>query len=162
MLASSLRGTVTSSRMVVGETRASAEKAVRRAAARTHVPEPLLMSFIRQESRFDPRVHSAAGAVGLMQLLPTTAERVAPEVLDLSSVDANLEVGARYLALLYARYGRWDYVTAAYNAGEDAVDLWKEQLGPAGMDYFYTFIPYRETKHYVEQVTCGWMIYSGS
>lgn len=135
------------------------QQEVRQAASRWKVPEDLLFSVIRQESSFDHTVHSSAGAWGLMQLMPVTASSMVPEALDLMDTKINVDLGARYLSELHKKYGQWEHAVAAYNAGTGAVDLWIEQLGSAGMDYFFTFIPYIETKRYVDRVFSGRLMY---
>ncbi|HPR64990.1 MAG TPA: lytic transglycosylase domain-containing protein [Thermoanaerobaculia bacterium] len=132
---------------------------VQRSAVRWRIPPNLLLAVIRQESLFQQSIHSPAGAWGLMQILPVTAKKLGGESVDLRDPKVNIEYGARYLARLYDTYGRWDHVVAAYNAGEAAVNLWVESLGPAGIDYFYTFVPYRETKSYLDKVFSGWLVY---
>lgn len=112
---------------------------VARAAARKHgVPEDLFLRLVQRESGWNPGVVSSKGAIGLAQLMPGTA--------DLLSVDPhdpldNLDGGARYLAMMYSRFGSWKLALAAYNAGPGAV----EDAGNAVPDY-------EETKAYVAAI----------
>ena len=86
-----------------------------RAAARRHgIPEDLFLRLVRQESGWNPGAVSNKGAVGLAQLLPTTAATLGVDVNDPKD---NLEGGARYLALQYRNFGTWRLALAAYNAG---------------------------------------------
>jgi soluble lytic murein transglycosylase-like protein len=111
---------------------------VARAAARRHgIPEDLFLRLVQQESAWDPEAVSHAGAVGLAQLMPGTA--------DLLGVDArdpvqNLDAGARYLAMQYRSFRRWDHALAAYNAGPEAV---REHGG---------IPPFAETQDYVRLI----------
>ena len=92
---------------------------VARAAARQHgIPEDLFLRLVQQESGWDPEAVSRAGAVGLAQLMPDTAARLGADPRDPAQ---NLQAGARYLAMQYRAFGRWDHALAAYNAGPGAV-----------------------------------------
>jgi tetratricopeptide (TPR) repeat protein len=122
-----------------------------------------LYAIARQESLMNPAVKSPVGAVGLMQLLPSTAKRVLSrfpeyeksEKIDLTSPATNTLAGACYFSDLVARYnGNIFYAIAAYNAGENAVDQWvNRRLEPAkSSEIFIEFIPYNETQKYVKRV----------
>jgi soluble lytic murein transglycosylase-like protein len=90
------------------------------ASARTGLDPLLLASVIRVESRFRPDAVSHAGAVGLMQVLPTTGRQYG--VSDLVDPRKNIAAGSRHLAYLIDRYeGDLDLALAAYNAGEGSV-----------------------------------------
>ena len=111
-------------------------------ASRRHGVNPaVLAAMARVESAFDPRAVSHAGARGLMQLMPATAERFGVRVDELFDPVRNLEASASYVAWLTDRFqGDPVRVVAAYNAGEGAVDR-------------YDGVPrYRETQRYVEKV----------
>ncbi|GAB4362753.1 MAG: hypothetical protein Kow00128_02820 [Deltaproteobacteria bacterium] len=123
--------------------------------------DPLVLhAIIRQESLFQPNALSPAGAVGLMQLMPSTARRVAPAAgirgrltrHDLLRPERNIALGAAYLSMLLRRYGG-DYLraVAAYNAGESAVERWWERAegDPA---LFLERVTYRETRGYLRKV----------
>lgn len=93
---------------------------------------PLLAAVIYQESRFDPRAKSAQGAIGLMQLLPGTAQGIARRtggggfvVADLYEPELNVRYGAWYLRHLLDKYGDEETALAAYNAGQGQVDEWR-------------------------------------
>ena len=110
-----------------------AYKAVRhhiREASRTHgLPPELLQAVIAAESGFDPLAVSPRGAVGLMQIMPTTAEEHGVKATDVRTVEdqladprINIHTGARLLAKLHTQFPqRTDLVVAAYNAGAGAV-----------------------------------------
>lgn len=94
------------------------EKA-RAAAAKWGVPEDLFLKLITQESGWNPQAVSPKGAVGLAQLMPGTADHLG---VDINDPEANLDGGARYLSMMFARFGSWKLALAAYNAGPMAVE----------------------------------------
>ncbi|MEJ2528815.1 MAG: lytic transglycosylase domain-containing protein [Gammaproteobacteria bacterium] len=100
----------------------------------------LLHAVVKAESAYDPNAVSRAGAVGLMQLMPSTASRFGVE--DSHDPKANLEGGARYLRDLLTRYNNnIKLALAAYNAGEKAVEKYGNEIPP-----------YPETQDYVRKV----------
>jgi soluble lytic murein transglycosylase len=134
------------------------------------VPTLLAYAIMQTESRFDPGVTSWAGARGLMQLMPSTAENVANEAgIDLSSPDrlydpaTNLDLGARHLASVVTRHGGGEgAVTLAvpsYNAGIGAVRRWLSERGDWDLDLFIESIPYDETRKYTQSVLGRWLAY---
>jgi soluble lytic murein transglycosylase-like protein len=101
--------------------RDGAEKLVREAAERHHMDPALVRAVIETESGWNATARSRKGALGLMQLIPTTAVRFG--VNDAFSPQQNVDAGVRYLKTLLERYnGNLDLALAAYNAGEGAVD----------------------------------------
>jgi len=119
--------------------RDGAEKLVREAAERHRVDPALIRAVIETESNWNAGAISRKGAIGLMQLIPTTAQRFG--VNDLYSPQQNVDAGVRYLKTLLQRYnGNLDLALAAYNAGEGAVD--RAHGVPA----------FRETRDYVQKV----------
>jgi soluble lytic murein transglycosylase-like protein len=90
-----------------------------RASALTDVPRSLLVATAYEESRMNPRARSAAGAVGLLQVMPATARALR---LDGDDPAANVVAGARYLRQLLARFGSVELALSAYNAGPTAVE----------------------------------------
>ena len=125
-----------------------------------HALDPyLVVALIREESAFGERVVSPAGAVGLMQLLPRTADQIlkaaggSRESADLDSPAANIGLGTRYLAkTLEAFKGNWAMALAAYNAGPHQVRRWLELWGYRTDDEFIEEIPFSETQQYVKRV----------
>jgi len=130
--------------------------------ARSRSIDPYLVySLIRQESLFDRRAVSASDALGLMQLLLSTARRVASNDATLSGVlredlfdpDVNIRLGVAYLAELAQRFGNNEVLMlAGYNAGEQAAERWRARFGDLAPDEFIEQISYRETRDYVKKV----------
>ena len=117
------------------------DAAITRAAGAANVRPELVRAVIVVESGFNPRAISRRGAVGLMQLLPTTARRYG--AFNAFDPEQNIRAGARYLADLIARFGseNLELVLAAYNAGEEAVERYGRHVPP-----------YKETRAYVPNV----------
>jgi soluble lytic murein transglycosylase-like protein len=109
-------------------------------ASQYQVPEALLHAVITIESVYDPNATSRAGAVGLMQLMPATARRYG--VYNRRNPTANLTGGTRYLKDLLKRFDNdIELALAGYNAGENAVEKYGNQIPP-----------YDETQEYVRKV----------
>ena len=107
-------------------------------AARRHgVPEDLFLRLVQQESGWNPNAVSHKGATGLAQLMPATARRLGVNATDPND---NLDGGAKYLRMMYDRFGDWKLALAAYNAGPEAV------AKHGGVP------PYAETKGYVRAI----------
>ena len=123
------------------------------------LPRGLIHALMRQESAFDPIVVSPASAVGLMQLMPSTAKQAAAEIAlpydeaDLVRPDVNLKLGAFYIAKLLKMWrGHVLLAAAAYNAGPRAVSRWVEAGSDNDLDLWVARIPYDETRNYVARV----------
>jgi soluble lytic murein transglycosylase len=127
----------------------------------------LVLALIRQESLFDTRARSPATALGLMQLIPPTASRVArqlglpaPSQETLFQPEINVALGTQYLKDLMQRYSNnWFKAVAAYNAGEAAVDRWEREIATDDTEEFVERIPYIETRGYVKLVLRNHRIY---
>lgn len=126
-------------------------------AARFSLSRELLQSVILAESKFDNHAISSTGAVGIMQLMPDTAEWIAGESGlpddNLHDPEQNIPLGAWYLEYLITKYdGNLVLALAAYNAGRGNVDAWMEERGwPA--DYAdIDGIPFPETREFVRTV----------
>ena len=116
-------------------------------ARANEVPPALVKAVIAAESAFNAGAISRAGAQGLMQLMPATADAMG--VLDPFSAPQNVQAGTSYLRRLMDRYGDLSQALAAYNAGPTAVDKY------GGIP------PYRETQAYVERVLTYYRSYHG-
>jgi soluble lytic murein transglycosylase-like protein len=109
------------------------------AMSEAHGVDPLLVrALIQVESNYKPRARSRKGAMGLMQLMPSTARIY--NVRNPFDPKANIEAGIKHLKSLIDRFGQRDLALAAYNAGEGAVTK------------FNGVPPYRETKSYVSRI----------
>ncbi|HKI91132.1 MAG TPA: lytic transglycosylase domain-containing protein [Gaiellaceae bacterium] len=123
---------------------------VRGHAANYHLSPALLAAVIEQESKFDATARSSAGAIGLMQLTPQTAEGIAQYtggkkfvLSDLTNPEINVRYGAWYLRHLLDKYHNERTALAAYNAGQQNVDRWRaEHVG----------VQFPETRAYVAGV----------
>ena len=126
------------------------------AARRRDLPIELLLGLAKQESRFTPNVRSVAGAVGLMQLLPSTASEVAGRPVgagELEDPALNVELGAAYLEDLLRRWDGDPFLLAAsYNAGPGAATGWIDPRLRAFPELWVEAIPYPETRLYVKKV----------
>jgi len=134
--------------------------------------EALVLAVIRQESAFEVKASSPAGALGLMQLMPPTAKHVAKGLktrykkeLLTKDPNYNIRLGRSYLQELLDYYGQ-SYVLAiaAYNAGPDRVDSWIAQFGDPrdyGTDVvdWIESIPFSETRNYVQRVLENLQVY---
>ena len=116
-------------------------------------------ALIRQESMFNPAATSAAGARGLMQVMPDLggrlAEALAYPVWDpvlLYQPDVSLQLGSFHLQELLGRYPRPVEVLAAYNAGASRVDRWSRRVGVEDPEVFAERIPFVETRGYVRVI----------
>ena len=134
--------------------------------------EALVWAITREESRFRTNAVSGAGALGLMQVMPSTANgvtrRVGIEVdnnLMLTDPHYNVAVGSTYLGGLTTRYaGYVPLVAAGYNAGEGCADVWLRRIGDprAAMEptIWIEAIPIDETRDYVQRVTASYSVYT--
>jgi soluble lytic murein transglycosylase len=126
------------------------------AARHRGLPIELLLGLAKQESRFTPNVRSVAGAVGLMQLLPSTASEVAGRPVSAEELEdpaLNAELGAGYLAALLRRWNGNPFLLAAsYNAGPGAAAGWIDPRLEAFPELWAEAIPYPETRLYVKKV----------
>jgi peptidoglycan lytic transglycosylase len=132
---------------------------VRRAAANTRLPPSLIYAIIRQESLYRADAASSAGALGLMQLLPSTAQATArraglpkPTRASLLIPSVNISLGSAYLRGLLDRVDEeLPLAIASYNAGPAAVRRWLPPT-PMETDVWVENIPYNETRAYVQRV----------
>ncbi len=137
-----------------------------KSASETHgVPIEVILAVIKNESGFRADAVSGAGAIGLMQMMPRTFSDLCskrgvdddtPELLTVPKI--SIDFGTYYLARLYKRFGDWETVFAAYNAGQGKVAAWlkNEEYAKDGKLYY---IPIDETRDFVARVKKSVFIY---
>ncbi len=138
----------------------------------TKVEPAFALSIARQETELNPHAVSRAGARGLMQLMPATAQKVAGWIGEpydqnrlLTDWRYNVRLGETYLARRTAQYGgSYALAAAAYNAGAGRVDEWIATFGDPrlpGVDMidWIENIPFEETRNYVQRVMEGLYVY---
>lgn len=128
-------------------------------AAASGVPSDLIAAVIYRESKFSETARSGRGAVGLMQVLPATAEwihrqRGAPsaEPGRLAEPEVNIAYGAWYLHYLLDRYGSEDLALVAYNGGETNLQKWLDTARQDGKPLRLADVPFSETRNFVTAV----------
>lgn len=123
-----------------------------------HIEPELIASLINEESSFDNLSESRAGAIGLMQLMPTTAQWLADKMkIDFSIAKLydpkyNIEMGAYYLRYLLDKFGDEYTALCAYNAGEGLVKKWLLKEEFLGTEKRLKITPIQETNEYVDKV----------
>lgn len=141
---------------------------VKNAARQTSVNEHFIFAITRQESAFKTDAKSSAGAMGLMQLLPSTAKHTAKKYgisykeQDLLVPEKNITLGSQYLDQLLGSFsGNRILAAAAYNAGPGRVRQWlnKEDAAKVPYDVWIETIPYKETRNYVQNILSYSVIY---
>jgi len=138
---------------------------VQRAAKESHVDPLLIYAVMREESAFSPQAVSPAGAIGLLQLMPATAQTVAKklklnlEKRSLFEPATNIRLGARFLSELKKSLGHPFFVIAGYNAGPGAVMRWKKENPNVPPDLFVELIGAEETRNYVKKVFSSYCAY---
>lgn len=127
------------------------------------VPKELVFAVIKVESNFEENAVSSAGAIGLMQMLPTTYEWLSTILTEeytqanLYDPEINIKYGTYYLKYLYTRFGSWERALVAYNWGEGNFSKFLEATEYT--DGNYDLIPVGETRHYVKKVIHHWQKY---
>jgi len=142
-------------------------KLVRETLAQYDLDPFLVLSLMRQESAFNAKAESKAEAVGLMQLIPPTAEEVAralrqdiPSIENLKDPAVNVRLGIEYLnGLLVSFNQNMVYALAAYNAGPTKVQQWVALRSNMPPLEFIESIPYTETRNYVKKILRNYAIY---
>ena len=141
---------------------------VEKQAEEFDIPPALIWSIMKAESMFKPWARSPVGALGLMQVMPTTGQKLA-EMMSVKDFSAEsllepaqaIRFGSRYLERLSRKF---EYsiplVAAAYNAGPHRVSQWLYYFGLMQMDEWVEHIPFVETRNYVKKVSVNYMAYN--
>lgn len=132
-----------------------------------HIPQAFIYAIIRQESGFRRDVVSSAGARGLMQIMPATANQVAKKEKitykhqdQLFSSEQNINIGVAYLNYLAARFHQHPILmAAAYNAGPSQVNYWLKHHTPTEIDIWIETLPWHETRNYLKNVISFYAVY---
>lgn len=134
-----------------------------------NLPIEFIYAVIRQESSFKSNIFSLAGAIGIMQIMPTTASSIAKRKhihyknsQDLLNIKLNIQLGCTYLAILSHEYFNKNILiaAAAYNAGPKTVKHWLKTL-PNDMDIWIDTLPFNETREYLKNIVVFYIIYQG-
>jgi soluble lytic murein transglycosylase len=130
------------------------------------IPPELIISFVREESGFDPIQESVANAIGLSQIIMPTAKRFAEGTgivvsrETLRDPDKNLHIGSRFMSFLMKKWDKQiSLVAPSYNAGEGAVARWMKERGSWDRDAWAEEIPYDETRRYSKRVIASYFTY---
>ncbi len=127
---------------------------VKKYSAEYFLEEEFVYAIIKAESDFDERAVSKSGAMGLMQIIPSTAKWIASELNEtyskenMFSSEINIKYGCFYLNYLFSKFNNIDVVICAYNAGETVVRDWLDQDG----ELIENKISYPETRTYYSRV----------
>ncbi len=143
------------------------KKYIERQAKHEEINPAWAFAVIRQESAFTQDARSTAGALGLMQLMPRTAQQVArslrikrPNRRDLLKSNINIKLGVRYLRKLQERFnGNSILATASYNAGPWRVKGWMPKEEAQSADLWIENVPFTETRKYLKRVLTYTIIY---
>ena len=146
------------------------EEYVQKYAQEYNVDENLIYALIKAESNFNSKAKSSKDAIGLLQLMESTAQDVCKKTdLQISSdelsekllePDININIGTKYLSILIQKYGNIEIAITAYNAGIGTVDTWIEKgiINADGSNV--ENIPYKETNNYVRKILRDYKIYT--
>jgi len=129
-----------------------------------YVVDPdLIYAIVKVESNFDEKAESTSGAIGLMQIMETTANEVAERIdlkkHDLYNSEHNIEIGIAYFSVLIEKYNNINLAIVAYNAGMGNVDMWIQEgkIKKDGTDV--ENVPFKESNNYVRKVLKTYEIY---
>lgn len=141
---------------------------VEKASREFSIPKELIWGIMRTESSYKKDAISPVGAMGLMQVMPVTGQKVSVllgddsfEAKNLLRPEVGIRVGSKYLQRLMKNFeNRIPLVAAGYNAGPHRVKAWLYNFGDLSMDEFIEHIPFLETRNYVKKVVSSTQIYS--
>lgn len=141
------------------------ENQINKVCAEFEIPKSIFYALVNTESSFNPKAKSPAGAIGLTQILPSTAEYICVKnnldytEFDLYNPNDNLYIGAMYLRYLFDRFDNVYTSLAAYNAGETVVRNWLKDTRYSYDEICLYNIPYNETSNYIEKIKNNQKIY---
>lgn len=132
------------------------------------IPQELVWSIMRAESSYRKEATSPVGALGLMQVMPKTGQKIAEgmgeksfEPRKLLEPNTAIKVGAKYLSRLWRRMeGNRALVAGAYNAGPHRIFSWLTRFGTLELDEFIEHVPYLETRNYIKRVVSNYQVYA--
>jgi soluble lytic murein transglycosylase len=140
------------------------KKEIISAATDNKIAEPLFFGLIRAESLFNSEIASWAGAQGLSQLMPATADEVAKRLsldeYDIHDPQTNLDIGGWYLANVRNRNHDFSRALYAYNAGPSRVDSWNDDIGNYPSLLYLESIPIESTRKYVKRIFVSAQLYN--
>jgi len=125
----------------------------------------LFLSLVREESHFDKNAKSSVGALGLSQLMPSTANFIEKRNISkdsLASPDENIKIGLKYFSYLVNLFNNNEYLAIlAYNAGPGNIKKWlsSPNIKSDEIDIFVENIPYLETKNYIKKILSSYWTY---
>ena len=134
-------------------------------AKENEIEKELIYAMIKAESNFKETAKSNKNAIGLMQIIESTAKEVAEELEievtkeDLNNPETNIQIGTKYIANLIKKYGNLELAIAAYNAGIGNVNSWIEQGTIKKDGTNIENIPFKETNNYVRKILRNYKIY---
>lgn len=130
---------------------------------REGLPLPLLQGLVREESYFDERAISSSGAVGLAQIMPSTAENIAQRLrygsYSLTDPKDNVRFGAWYLSDMYRRFKSGQEAVLAYNAGPTRMRRWEGQLADLPLELRLEAVPFDETRNHGRKILVSALFY---
>lgn len=130
-----------------------------------NIPISLGYSLINVESSFDKNAVSNAGAIGLTQILPSTANYICSKnginysSINLKDANDNIQIGFMYLKYLLEKFSNTYTALCAYNAGETVVNSWLKNPTYSNDKNTLKFIPYKETRNYIKKIKINEKIY---
>ena len=124
----------------------------------------LVYSIINVESSFNTNAVSPKGAIGLMQILPSTAQFISVKLnvknYDLKDPRTNIRFGCYYVRYLLNKYSQRDTAVCAYNAGEGKVNEWLKNANYSKDGKTLYHVPYKETREYLEKINKNYKRYT--
>lgn len=139
------------------------QEEVTSACARFQVDEALVYSVINVESHFNKNAVSSRGAIGLMQVMPSTADELAKQLglqeFDLKSPNDNIVIGTFYIRLLTDRFENIETALCAYNAGPSNVKAWLSDSEKSDDGVTLKNIPFEETRNYIGKFRTNFKYY---